>query len=84
MSEITTKEIYDLVNKLDEKLSIKIDKVYVAFMELEAGRLSSVEKKLTEIVAEHKPVKAIVYGMTGFILLAVLSALVYLVVKRSA
>lgn len=82
MKDITTKQVYDLIGAVEVRLTDKIDKLYAAFMDLEAGRLSAIEKAMAEYSAEIKPVKALVYGCAGIILTAVIVSIVYLVIKR--
>lgn len=89
MTEITTKEVYELVQGAEIRLKQEISRVYDAFLKLEEGKVTELlqakvkhEEELKRLRDEYKPVKAIVYGMVAFILLAVLGALVYLVVKH--
>lgn len=82
MNEITTKEIYDLIGKVEERLTSKIEKVHDAFLVLEEGKVTELLKDMAEIKAEQKPIKMIVYGMVASVLLTVLSALLYLLLKH--
>ena len=89
MPDITTKEIYNLVEQVETRLGIKIEKVYDAFLRLEEGKVTELlesrakqEAELRAIRAEYKPVKQVVYGLVGLVLTIVLTALVYLVIKK--
>ena len=90
-NQITTKEVYDLVEKVRIELTSHVLRLEGKFDTLEAGRLSAIEKSsaedrarfmtaIAELRAEGKPVKMIVYGMVSLILVAVASAVIYLVV----
>lgn len=84
-NEITIREVYDLVDKkmgdLDKSLGSRIEKLSDAFMKLEEGRVSALEKQVAELTASYHPIRLIVYGMVGMILITVLGALLYLVIK---
>ena len=69
-NNITTQQVYDLVDK--------------KYGELNAS-LKSLETKVDSHFvthAEFEPIKKLVYGMVGLILIAVMGALVALVVKQ--
>lgn len=73
--------VYELVDKTRRELSEHILRLEGKFDLLEAGRVSRLEKELAELKAGYDPVKKIVYGLVGTVLITVLGALLYLVIK---
>ena len=80
--EITTKDVYELVNKAEERLTSKIERVYDAFLKLEEGKVTELLQDVARIKTEQKPIRLIVYGMVGIVLATVLGALLYLVIRK--
>lgn len=80
--KISIQDIYKLVNDARVELSAHILRLEGKFDILEAGRVSALEKNFAEMKAKHDPVEKIVYGMTAFILLAVLGSVIFLVLKK--
>lgn len=80
--KFTMQEIYKLVNDTRVELSTHILRLEGKFDTLEAGRVSSLEKSFAEFRAENEPVRKIVYGLVSFVLISVLGAIVYLVIRK--
>ncbi len=82
MSEITIKEVYRLIENVEIRLVVKIEKVYDAFLRLEEGKVTQLLEDVARYKVELSLIKRIVYSACGFVLLAVLSSIIYLVIKR--
>lgn len=78
--EISSREIFKLVNDTRLELSGHILRLEGKFDTLEAGRVSALEKQVAEVVAQNEPVRKIVYGLVTLILVAVVGAIVALVI----
>lgn len=69
----TLREVYEIVSRLEEKMDKMISALNTRIDDLDGRYVTKVE---------FWPVKAIVFGGAGIVLIAVFSALVYLVVSR--
>ena len=81
MKDILIKQVYEIVDSAKKELTSHILRLETKFDILEAGRVSGIEKDMAELKAEQKPIKMVVYGMIGLILVTVLGALLFLVLK---
>ena len=70
------------MDKMRSEITTHILRLESKFDALEAGRVSALEKEVARITAMVDPVVRVVYGLVGIILVAVMSALLYLVVIR--
>lgn len=79
-ADVTIREVYELNQRIEAKLDTAINSVNKDIAKTNE-RINNLNKQYVS-QAEFLPVKALVYGGAGIILTAVLSALVYLVVKQ--
>jgi len=76
---VSAREVYKLINDTRLELSGHILRLETKFDTLEAGRVSALEKQITEMKAEQEPVKRLVYGLVSVVLLGVVGALLSLI-----
>ena len=76
MSEVTLQDVYKAVNDVRLELSGDIRRIENKFDNLEAGRLSRVERDMAEMKASYSPVRLVVFAAVGLILTTVVGALV--------
>lgn len=78
--DISSREIFKLVNDTRLELSGHILRLEGKFDTLEAGRVSAVEKAVATLTAEQEPVRRLVYGLVALVMIAVVGAIIALVV----
>ena len=77
--QINLKDVYDIVEKSRVELGSHILRLENKFDLLEAGRVTTLEANIQLIKGQMDPIKKIVYGLTGTVLLAVLGAILKLI-----
>jgi len=75
---ITNKDLYDELTKLRHEFTSD-DKAIEAKIEILEGKIDKTYVRL----AEYEPVRKIVYGLVGAVLLAFISAILTIVIKSS-
>lgn len=79
--EIPIKQVYEIVDKAKVEITGHILRLEAKFDSLEAGRVSSLEREMAEVRVNQGLIMKLVYGAVGVILLTVLGALLYLVIR---
>ena len=80
--QFSAKEIYNLMDKMRSEITEHILRLETKFDALEAGRVSRLEKEVAQLTATLEPIRNVVYGIVAIVLVAVLSAMIYLVIKN--
>lgn len=95
-NEMSTKEIYDLLDKMRMELGSKIEHIDTSvriltqsFNDLEAGRLSTLEKEFSILKAQNdvriennKPYANLFWEVAKYIAIAILAALITVVLNN--
>ena len=82
MPDITLQYVLEIIGKRIDDLQSEVRNYHQSFINFEEGKLSVLIEKVAKLEKDNWLLTRIVYGACGVILLAVLTALIYLVVKR--
>ena len=75
------REVYTLIAEMRTEFSGLILRLETKIDGLEANSLPHIKTDIEKLKAEFAPVKALIYGLVGIILTAVIGALLFLVLK---
>lgn len=75
------REVYQLISEMRGEFTGSILRLETKIDNIESNHLVHIKTDLEKLKAESAPVKALVYGLVGIIMTAVIGALLYLVLK---
>lgn len=78
---ISASKVYDLIDDMRKELSAQIQRVESKFDTLEAGRLTRLERDFSVLSADMQPIKKLIYGLIGTVMLFILSAVLFLIFR---
>lgn len=78
---VNIREVYQLVEHTREELTASIIRLETKFDALEVGRLSSLEIQFNTIRSEIEPLKKVIYGFIGLLLVTFVGTLLGLILK---